>query len=265
MGPDASASSRTIRYVNAGSYSDVSGIVQYFDLVLANTTSYTPHDASLNQIHAGKFARVNVACNEQVGLRVSTVRSCASAPSCKRCDAMSSSSARDSCFASGCSCFGQTVYMSSRCVGATKEAHRILYACDEMDTAVILPGSVMTTMTVYDLEGEDGDNHAQITVPGYAYYKTPLRAASDNAALVSSVDVDLNARSFRGTSSVVSGDEPTDPQSLTDEQASKGVQFFFVASQGFVDATFTVVSSAPDCTGRSLLFAGDSCWRSPSA
>ena len=80
---------------------------------------------------------------------------------------------------------------------------------------------------------------------------------------MSSVDVDLNARSFRGTSSVVSGDEPTDPQSLTDEQASKGVQFFFVASQGFVDATFTVVSSAPDCTGRSLLFAGDAALCAP--
>ena len=60
------------------------------------------------------------------------------------------------------------------------------------------------------------------------------------------------------------GQQPTDAQSLTDEQASKGVQFFFRPQYGYIEATFSVsYNGAGSCTGRNLMFAGDSALCAP--
>ena len=72
------------------------------------------------------------------------------------------------------------------------------------------------------------------------------------------------ARLFTGTATGTSADNPTDPTSLSNDQASRGVQFFFRPDDGVVDATFSVTySGAGSCTGRSLLFAGDSALCAP--
>ena len=268
MGPDAAneasgdANPPTIRYANVGSYSLPDGEVRYFDLVLSNRTGYTPYDASRNDIHAARFAQIDLACNERVTLRASTVRSCAGAPSCKLCDALSPSLG-DACYARGCACYAATVSNRSECNGTAKRARRASYACAHGDEPLVLPGGVLTTMTVYDLDtGVDGEYEETLHVPGYAYYKTPLRPASDNA-IDSTVGVDLHQRTFRSTASGSPADRPTDPQVLTDAQASKGVQFFFVATHGYVEAEYSVSSSASDCTGRTLLFAGDAALCAP--
>ena len=72
-----------IRYSNVGTFF-VGGSQYFFDLVLTNQTAYVPHDASMNGLR-GKFAQVNLACNQAVNLRVTTVMSCATAPSCSLC------------------------------------------------------------------------------------------------------------------------------------------------------------------------------------
>ena len=65
------------------------------------------------------------------------------------------------------------------------------------------------------------------------------------------------------TATGTASDNPTDPQTLTDAQASKGVQLFFRSQNGYVDAAFAVTSSTVGCTGRNLLFAGDSALCAP--
>ena len=101
-------------------------------------------------------------------------------------------------------------------------------------------------------------------MPSYEYYKTPLRAASD-AQITSQVTVDRMTRTFTGLARGDSSDNPTDPQLLTDEQASKGVQFFFRPRLGYIEATFSVSYTGSDatCEGRNLMFAGDSALCAP--
>ena len=62
----------------------------------------------------------------------------------------------------------------------------------------------------------------QLTVPDYAYYKTPLRPSSGNA-ISSTISVDTVNRAFTATVSGSSDDDPTDLADLTDSQASKGI------------------------------------------
>ena len=66
-------------------------------------------------------------------------------------------------------------------------------------------------------------------VPEYEYYHVPLRASS-GAAITSSIVVDRTTRTFTGMAAGSADDaadvldNPTDPTSLTEEQASRGVK-----------------------------------------
>ena len=261
MGPD-SVAARSIRFVNVAEVITPSGDSIRVDLEVTNRSSYVPHDASLNRLN-GLFAQINLECNHAVDLRVTMVASCARARSCVACtDPSFSEAARIGCFALGCSCYGTTVYSPFACEGAIATAHRNGYGCAEMTQPLVLPASALVSMTVYDFDtGADGSVIEQLRIPGYEYFKTPLRASS-GAAVTQTVHVNAADHIFTSTARGTPADNPTDPQSLTVEQASRGVTFFFRPQDGVVDATFTV-SGTPGCTGRSLLFAGDSALCTP--
>ena len=126
-----------------------------------------------------------------------------------------------------------------------------------------LPGGAMVSMTVYDFDTGPNDDYEEIlTVPEYAYYKTPLRPESGNV-VNSTIAVDTATKTFTSTAAGDSSGNPTDPMSLTDEQASRGVTFFFKSDDGEVEATFKVTSTTAGCTGRNLLFAGDAAMCTP--
>ena len=111
-----------------------------------------------------------------------------------------------------------------------------------------LPGGAMVSMTVYDFDtGPNGDYEEKLTVPEYAYYKTPLRPESGNA-VASTIAVDTTTKTFTSTAAGDSFDNPTDPTTLTDEQASRGVTFFFKSDDGEVEATFKVTTTTAGCT-----------------
>ena len=138
--------------MNAGAVSDSDGVVRYVDVVLSNRSAYAPLNASLNAIHADAFAQINLACNQEVALRAATLLSCADAPSCKRCEQPSfGAAARAQCYAEGCACYSTLVHDAAACSGGAKAAARRAYSCGRMETAVVLPGGVMTTMTAYAL------------------------------------------------------------------------------------------------------------------
>ena len=127
-----------------------------------------------------------------------------------------------------------------------------------------LPGGAMVSMTVYDFDtGPNDDYEEKLTVPEYAYYKTPLRPESGNA-VTSTIAVDTATKTFTSTAAGDSFDNPTDPTTLTDEQASRGVTFFFRSDDGEIEATFAVTSATASFTGRNLLFAGDAALCTPS-
>ena len=118
------------------------------------------------------------------------------------------------------------------------DALKASYGCAQMGQAVVLPSQALVTMTVFDfISGVSGEHIEQLTFPLFEYFKTPLRASS-GAAVESSVFVNHAVRQFTGTAAGNSSDNPTDPQSLTDAQASKGVQFFFRPQYGYIDATY---------------------------
>ena len=188
------------------------GSTQYFDLLVTNQTSYRPHDSSQNVLN-GLFATINLACNEQVALRVSTVKSCATASSCGLCDQLGEPQ-RGQCYQSGCSCFGTTVTSAPMCSGAQKESHRRMYSCPGLAERIVLPAGTMVTMTVFDFDtGPNGDYVERFIAPGYAYYRTPLRAASGNE-VASTLLVDRATHTFTSTALGDVSDNPTDPQEL---------------------------------------------------
>ena len=227
MPTGASHGQQGIRYVNVGSFSTPGGSAAFFDVVLENRSKYIPFNASLNGLR-GTFAQVNLACNQAVQLRVYTKLSCAQAQSCALC-----TPADASCFSEGCACFSTTVYSEANCTGEAKEAHRAAYSCTGIDVPLILPGNAMVGMTVYDFDtGELGDYVESLTVPGYEYYKTPLRAQSGNA-ITSTIQVNQDTRTFTSTALGTIANNPTDPQMLTDEQAANGIQFFFRSQYGY--------------------------------
>ena len=90
QGPDTPtgvfAGSKAIRYVNVGTYYEEDGVARYLDLEVTALDAYTPYDVSLNGL-SGQFARINLACNNAVQLRVTTVASCATfcklGPTCR--------------------------------------------------------------------------------------------------------------------------------------------------------------------------------------
>lgn len=268
QGPDSGASiPPSMRFVNAGVVFHPTAGPVHFDIELLTTTSYTPDDVRLNGFVNGKFAQVNLACHQSVGLRATIKRSCATTGSCRACEDLAAN-LRIACFAAGCSCFGETVFLEADCTTAQHAARRAQYNCPEMGTVLVLPSSALASLTVFDLDTSlDGTVIERLTVPAYEYYKTPLRPAS-GALVSSSVVVNQEERTFTGTQT--SGDpadlagNPTDPLALGDEQASRGVQFFFRPRFGYIEATFTVSSSGSgNCSSRNLMFAGDSALCAP--
>ena len=224
----------------------------YIDLLLTNQTTYAPSNSSKNML-SGQFAQINLACNERVNLRVATMRSCANRASCKLCnyaDTYPTVEARTACYSAGCSCFGTTVFSEADCSGAAKESHRANYDCLALNMPLVLPSGSMITMTVYDFDtGPDGDYVEQLTVPGYAYYKTPLKSASGAAYMSSTIAVDEAARTFNATARGSDFNNPTDPKTLSDNAAVRGVQFFFQAQYGYVEAEYAVYSETPRLYG----------------
>ena len=265
MGPDLTASAREIRYVNVGTvFHPVAGAIN-LDVQVVNRSAYQPADVSQNTIVSQAFAQINVACNTAVDLRVTILQSCTSGPSCLRCTEPSlSASARIECYAAGCDCWGTTVYNEASCSPSASAANKANYGCAQQDAPVVLPSDALVTITVFDFDtGPNCDTTEQLTVPAYEYFRTPLRPASDNSAVTSSIYANRAASTFTATACGTPGQEPTDTQSLTDDQASKGVQLFFRPQNGYVDATYTVSSVSSSCTGGNLLFAGDSALCAP--
>ena len=129
-----------------------------------------------------------------------------------------------------------------------------------MDTPLTFPSFSLIGMSVYDLDsGPSGDYVEELSITGYAYYITPLRPASGNA-ISSTIAINEAAGTFTSTAPGSPADNPSDPRSLTDLQASKAVQFFFKPTKGYIDAGFRVgyTGASANPSGRNLLFAGDS-------
>ena len=245
----AHAGRQGIRYVNVGTIFNGSSPTN-IDLIVTNRSQYTPDDPRSNVL-LGEFAQINLACNSQVDLRVSTVLSCSTGVSCRVCDGRGTEALVRECYEAGCSCYGTTVRGVGECSGTASADAQAAYSCTEMDTPVRLPSETMVSMTVYDFDtGPVGGYEEQLRVPNYAYFRTPLRAASGNEGVVSTIHVDTSSRTFSATALGDSSDNPTSPTRLTDAQASKGVQFFFRSERGYVDATFIVSSYDPQCMGR---------------
>ena len=134
LGPDFDAPAPTIRYINVAVLYDPDGSVIHVDLELSNTSTYYPFDTSLNGLTDDKFARVNLACNQEVGLRVTMVKSCAKAPSCLSClEESLDTGAQIECFARGCACYGETVGSRGACTGTKALENRANYSCAEMN------------------------------------------------------------------------------------------------------------------------------------
>ena len=65
--------------------------------------------------------------------------------------------------------------------------------------ARVICGFTMVTMTVFDFDtGPNGDYVERFIAPGYAYYRTPLRAASGNE-VASTLLVDRATHTFTST------------------------------------------------------------------
>ena len=186
-GPDVplgvSAGFTGIRYVNVGTAYDEAGAAVNLDLLLTNQSSYEPFDPALNTLQSGSgvasggFARINLACNHEVRLRVTITQSCSTGQSCKSCDELYGMvpALRGQCYASGCACFGRTVKAPEQCTGAAKEAAREAYGCAELEKTVVLPRDAMVAMTVYDFDtGPVGDVGASAEDRTRALYRPAL-------------------------------------------------------------------------------------------
>ena len=99
-------------------------------------------------------------------------------------------------------------------------------------------------MSVFDFDGDvNGEYVEQLRVDEYAYYVTPLRPSSDNE-VTSTVLVNEAEGIFTSTAAGTPADNPSDPSMLSDVAASRAVQIFFRPRDGFMDATFSVLSSS---------------------
>ena len=225
-GPDTSAPP-TIRFVNVASFALPSPngafVSTYVDLEVSARSDYTPYDAALNTLH-GKFAQINVKANTQVDLRVTMVRSCATEPSCVACTQPGMTTYQKvTCFATGCACYGTTVYAEADCSGNASAVAKESYNCPLVNQPVVFPRESMVSMTVYDFDrGPNMDYTEQLKLPVYEYFATPLRAASGSTSITSTVFVNEADKLFTSTARGDASDNPTDPKTLTDEQASKG-------------------------------------------
>ena len=269
QGPDMDARNQTMRFVNVGRvFAPGSSIATHFDIELSAESNYTAHNASLNGFKNGRFAQVNLQAGSSVTLRATLRRSCASAPSCRACaESGLSLQGRIVCYAAGCACYGTTVFSEAGCTDSQQVVEKASYACAAMGTSLILPSEALASLTVYDLDADAaGEYVEQLTVPAYDYFVKPLRAAS-GASVASTVFVNIATRTFTGTASGSAADEdnlPVSPTELTDDQASRGVQFFFRPQLGYIEATFSVLyHGSSSALGRNLLFAGDSALCAP--
>ena len=258
----------SIKFVNVGTVTTSTGATMNFDIELTNRSTYRPQDAALNGFTNGKFCQVNLASGQSVQLRATLQLSCSTASSCRVCaEAPLTSAGRINCYASGCSCYGTTVYNQAACTGSNAVALKNTYGCPsrrKLQQAFVFPEGTIASLTAYDLDTDPTGNYIeQFSVPDYAYFKTPLRPLSGNS-VATSVFVNTALKTFTGTASSGTAsdldDRPSDPKQLTDEQASKGVQFFFHPENGYIDTTFSVAYTGTDANpgGRNLLFAGDS-------
>ena len=163
-GPDTGVPA-SMRFANVGVvYHPVFGAI-YFDIDLTTTTSYTPGDVLSNGFVNNKFAQVNLACGQSVGLRATLRRSCASAPSCRACEDPSMDTfTRISCYAAGCDCIGATVYTPDGCTTSAVTSNRASYSCAQMNDAIMLPSSALVSLTVYDLDASTDGLHRSLTL-----------------------------------------------------------------------------------------------------
>ena len=124
-----------------------------------------------------------------VDLRVTVYRSCCSLPNCVACDDASLSLAeKDACYARRCCCFGATCDNATCCSGSEKEVKRHAYNCGEIDQAVVLPGTSLVGVSLFDLDtGPNNECTEKVTASNYAYYVSPLRPASGNAISTSTL------------------------------------------------------------------------------
>ena len=178
------------------------------------------------------------------------------------------------CYAAGCSCYGTTVYSEAMCTGVEAENAKNSYNCAGKDTVIVFPDQTICSLTVYDLDTDpNGEYIEQFTVYDYEYFKTPLRAMTDDSlgqTIFPNRDNDGNIPKPTTLTGSAQGptddllDAPSDPKQLTNDQAQKGVQFFFRPEDGSINATFTVsYTGTGTCGGRNLLFAGDSALCAP--
>ena len=258
LGPDTTAARSGIRYVNAASVpfggDTQSAQMVNFDLVVTNQTIYAPGVNAANGI-SGDFGQVSFACNSQVDIRITVYPSCNGGTNCKACDALATDE-RVSCYAAGCSCFGETCTTAECCEGSAREAKREAYGCFNSDEPTILVPGSLAALTVYGLNsGSHNDLTKSVNPLGYAYYVKPLRAASGND-VTSTISVDVESGAFTSTVARADTSTPASRLELTDEEAADGVSFFYRMQRGYIEASVGLQCGATESSS-TLLFAGD--------
>ena len=105
------------------------------------------------------------------------------------------------------------------------DSYRANYSCAQMSTPLVLPGTALVGMSVFDFDGGvSGEYVESLTLGSYEYYKTPLRSASTGSVGASTVSVDASSGTFTSTETGTSSDNPSDPTNLTDTQARRAAQ-----------------------------------------
>ena len=121
-------------------------------------------------------------------------------------------------------------------------------------------------MTAYDLDTDaNGYYLEQLTLTSFDHHVTPLREGVNQTVLYHSVPSTggpgTHGGRFTGTAIEVAEPDTagglSSPTDLTDEQASKGVQFFFRPQNGYIEARYDVSYSGPGAsrTGINLAMA----------
>ena len=209
-----------------------------FDIELSAQSSYLPFNVNLNGFRNGCFAQVNLNCNTHVDLRATIKKSCSSRPSCRLCtESGFDPIQRISCFAQGCSCYGTTVSLEGDCTGTNLDTAKAAYDCTQMNQTLVFPAGAMATMTAYDLDTDaNGHYTEQLTVQNFMQAITPLRGSitgNEYPTIPRTIFENRMQGMFTGSAVDLPNDIPTSPTQLTDDQASKGVQFYFQPENGF--------------------------------
>ena len=218
---------REIRYTNAGSFY-IGGATRVFDLVLTNRSEYLTSQSQLNGM-VNSMARIDVACNTAVNMRIQVTLSCDQELSCGRCAAMVTARDRLACYSTGCACFGVVIFHESYCTGANYDRRRVRYQCPTMNTQLIFPTGNTISMGLYDFDGAyngvGGYVAKRVTLPRYSVFKTPMRASEVLVQPTSNVQVQTFTSSgqVQFTSTVMGNatDDPFSPYVLTSQQAAK--------------------------------------------